>query len=177
MRVITLITLVTLLASLAVTAINLEETLAPLAALVETSWIGYFTSTPAALFDHEIEWRAALNGHVVKWLKWVNDIDFTMETYFFWDAEAEVIAFTQLTSNGTHSRGSVESEDGKLVLVGSSLRSQGLVEFRQTFEIMPDGTLEDRYYTRGSSSWIPQHVIVYQRRSSETSTQECSEEE
>ena len=162
MRVFTVLVVATLLMSLAAAAVDLHDALAPLAPLAGTCWTGRFVSTPAPPFDHEIAWTAALGGHVVKWVKWVEELDFTMETSFYWDAEAETIAFTQLASNGNHSRGTVTSEDGQIALVGVSIRPSGLAEFRQTFEIMPDGTLEDRYYSRGSGDWIPEHVIVYE---------------
>ena len=164
MRAFTLVMIAALLMSLPVAAIDLHDTLAPLGPLVGPSWIGRFVSTPAPPFDHEIEWSAALGGHVVKWMKWVDELDFTMETAFYWDAEAETIAFTQLASNGNHSRGTVEWADGRIALIGFSMRPSGPVGFRQTFEIMPEGTLEDRYYSRGSNAWIPEHVIVYRRR-------------
>jgi len=164
MRVFVLLITATLLVSLAVAGVDLHDTLAPLGCLVGTCWTGRFVSTPAPPFDHEIEWSAALDGHVVKWVKRVDELDFAMETVFYWDAEIATIAFTQLASNGIHSRGTVEAEGGKIALVGFSIRSSALVEFRQTFEIMPDGTLEDRYYSRGSGDWIPEHVIVYERQ-------------
>ncbi len=163
MRVFAWLIAATLLTSVAVAAVDLHETLTPLAPLVGTCWTGRFVSTPAPPFDHEIEWSATLGGHVVKWVKWVEELDFTMETSFYWDAEAETIAFTQLASNGNHSRGTATSEDGRMTLMGLSIRPSGFVEFRQTFEIMPDGTLEDRYYSRGADGWIPEHVIVYER--------------
>ena len=162
-RILRLLLIATLLTSVAAASANLHDTLAPLGCLVGSSWTGRFLSTPAPPFDHEIEWSAALGGHVVKWLKWVDELEFAMETAFYWDAAVETIAFTQLASNGIHSRGTVEAEGGKIALVGFSIRPSGAVEFRQTFEIMPDGTLEDRYYSRGSDGWIPEHVIVYEQ--------------
>ena len=164
MRVFVLSVFVILLTSLAATAIDLQDTLAPFESLVGTSWIGHFISTPAPPFEHEIEWNSTLRGHVIQWSKLVYALDFTMETFFFWDAEADTIVFTQLSSNGVHSRGTVESQDGKIELVGTIMHPWGVEEFRQTFEIMPDGTLTDRYYRQGVSGWIPTHVIVYDRR-------------
>ncbi len=164
MRAFTLILFAILLTSLAAAATELQDPLAPLGLLVGTSWTGRFVSTPAPPFDHEIEWTAALDGHVVKWMKRVNQIGFAMETMFYWDSEAEVIVFTQLASNGIHSRGTVASDDGRVTLAGYSIHSGELVEFRQTFEIMPDGTLEDRYYSKANDGWIPEHVIVYEQR-------------
>ncbi len=140
---------------------ELAEPLAPFGALLGTSWVGRFTSSPAPPFDHLIEWKAILDGRVVQWTKRVEAVDFSMETFFYWDAELGAVAFTQLTSNGVHGKGVVEFENGVVVLVGVAMQTWGLVEFRQTFEIMEDGTLEDRYYTRHGSEWSPEHVIVY----------------
>jgi len=97
-------------------------------------------------------------------MKQVDEIGFTMETVFYWDAETEAIAFTQLSNNGIHGRGTVVSENGMITLVGNSIRVGELAEFRQTFEIMPDGTLEDCYYRRAFDSWIPEHIILYEQR-------------
>jgi len=142
-----------------------QELVGPLAAfepLVGISWIGRFTSTPAPPFDHLIEWRAILNGQVIQWTKRVEALDFAMETFFYWDKELEAVAFTQLAGNGIHSKGVVEFEDEVMTLIGVAMQTWGIVEFRQTFEIMPDGTLEDRYYSRRGTGWSPEHVIVYQ---------------
>jgi hypothetical protein len=153
----------TVVVALAAAALS-QELVEPLGAfelLVGTTWIGRFTSSPAAPFDHWIEWKAVLGGQVVQWTKRVEAVDFTMETYFYWDAELRSVAFTQLASNGIHGKGVVEFEDGVIALVGGAMQTLGRVEFRQSFEIMSDGSLEDRYYTRSGSGWCPEHVIVY----------------
>lgn len=144
-----------------------QELVGPLASfepLVGTSWIGRFTSSPTPPFDHRIEWEAILDGQVVRWAKRVEAVGFAMETYFYWDAELGAVAFTQLTSNGIHGKGVVEFDDGVIALVGVAMQTWGLVEFRQTFEILSDGTLEDRYYTRVGADWSPEHVISYSLR-------------
>jgi hypothetical protein len=146
---------------------GLAEPLAAFEPLIGTSWIGRFTSLPAPLFDHRIEWKAILDGRVVRWTKRVETVDFTMETYFYWDAELGAVAFTQLASNGIHGKGVVEFENGVVTLLGVAMQTCGLVEFRQTFEITEDGTLEDRYYSRAGSDWCPEHVIVYRTEADE----------
>jgi len=140
---------------------ELAEPLAAFEPLIGTSWIGRFTSSPAPPFDHRIAWEAILDGQVVQWTKRVEAVDFTMETFFYWDAELGAVAFTQLANNGIHGKGVVGFEDGVIALVGVAMQTWGLVEFRQTFEVMEDGTLEDRYYSRVGVDWSPEHVIVY----------------
>jgi len=129
--------------------------------LVDTSWTGRFTSTPAPPFDHAIEWSVILDGHVVQWSKRVDAVDFSMETFFYWDADLEAVAFTQLVSNGIHGKGYVESIEGGIALVGLAMQMTGIVDFKQTFVLTEEGTLEDRYYTRSGDDWVPEHVIVY----------------
>ena len=157
--------LIVLVAAIAFPAVVASQQLVgPLAVferLVGTSWIGRFTSSPAPPFDHLIEWRAILGGQVVQWSKRVEALGFAMETFFFWDKELEAVAFTQLTSNGVHGKGVVEIEDGAIALVGVAMQTWGVAEFKQIFEIMADGTLEDRYHSRAGTGWSPEHVIVY----------------
>ena len=152
--------------ALAVAAVSQELVgpLAPFGPLVGTSWIGRFRSSPAPPFDHLIEWQAILDGQAVQWTKRVEAVDFAMETYFYWDAELGAVAFAQLTSNGIHGKGVVEFEDGLIALVGVAMQTWAVVEFRQTFEILSDGTLEDRYYSRAGVDWSPEHVITYSLR-------------
>jgi len=140
---------------------ELIEELVPLEPLAGTSWIGRFTSTPSPPYDHRIEWNAILSGHVVQWRKRVDELGFAMETFFYWDRELDAVAFTQLTSNGIHAKGIVESSGSGLTLVGVAMQPTGLVSFRQTLEMLEDGTLEDRYFRRAGDAWLPEHVIIY----------------
>jgi len=130
---------------------------------VGTSWIGRFQDRTVIQADHLIDWTTLLDGQAVRWSKRVEELGFTMETTFSWDREREAIAFTQLASNGNHGEGTAAAEGCLLVLVGVSRQASGALEFRQTFEIMDDGALEDRYYRRAGDGWSPSHVIVYHR--------------
>lgn len=161
--------LIALVAAVALAVIvmsqELVEPLAAFGSLVGTSWIGRFTSSPAPPFDHFVEWDTILNGQVVRWSKRVDALGFAMETFFYWDEELEAVAFTQLATNGIHGKGVLEIEDGAIALVGVviAMPPRGITQFRQTFETMADGTLEDRYYSRAETGWHPEHVIVYRR--------------
>ena len=129
--------------------------------LIGTGWSGHFQDSWATQADQVIEWKTILNGQVVRWSKQVEELGFSMETYFYWNPGLGSIAFVQLCSNGNHGEGAVETEDHVLALVGISNQASRAVEFRQTFEITADGTLEDRYFSRSGDGWAPQHVIVY----------------
>ena len=131
--------------------------------LVGTEWVGRFASLPAPPFEHCVEWTAALDGQAVRWRKRVDQLDFTMETLFYWNRELEKVRFIQLASNGIHSKGAAAAEEGLVVLVGVAMHPSGIAEFKQTFEITPGGVLEDRYYSRAGEGWSAEHVIVYER--------------
>jgi len=141
-----------------------QQPIGPLAAfepLVGTSWIGRFASSPAPPFDHWIAWSTLLGGQGVQWSKRVEQMGFSMETFFYWDGELDAIAFIQLASNGIHGKGVVEITDGGFALVGIAMQPTGIVSFRQTFERLSEGVLEDRYFRRTGDGWLTEHVIVY----------------
>ena len=134
-----------LTAAVAASGQDLIAELAIFDGLVGTSWTGRFTSTPAPPFDHIIEWNVILGGHVVQWSKRVDALGFSMETFFYWDAELETVAFTQLVSNGIHGKGRVETVEGGIALVGVAMQSFGIVDFKQTFVVTEQGTLAVSY--------------------------------
>ena len=131
--------------------------------LLGSAWAGRFQDSSAPQVDHVVEWNTILDGQVVRWSKRVDALGFEMETTFYWDRELAVVTFVQLASSGVHGQGTAWMEEGRLVLSGVSGQTSGAVEFRQTFEILADGTLEDRYFRRAGDAWAPQHVIVYDR--------------
>lgn len=157
--------LLPLYAALCVPALaqGLIEELEGFAGLTGTTWVGRFTSEPAPPFDHVIQWEKILSGQAVRWSKRVDAVGFAMETVFYWDGERDAVAFLQLASNGVHGEGIVVFEEAVISLEGQALQPGGRVAFRQTFEILPDGHLEDRYYRRIGDRWAPEHVIVYER--------------
>lgn len=129
--------------------------------LVGTTWSGRFQDHRVTQAEHVIEWNAILGGQVVRWSKRVEELGFSMETFFYWDSAIGTLAFVQFASNGNHGEGVVEMEDRTLVLIGISMHAAGSMGFKQTFEIMEDGALEDRYFRRAEDGWAPQHVIIY----------------
>ena len=131
--------------------------------LLGSAWVGRFRDPSAPQVDHVIEWSTILDGQVVRWSKRVDALGFEMETTFYWDRELATVRFIQFASNSVHAQGTARTEKGALVLLGVSEQPSGSFEFRQTFEILADGTLEDRYFRRAGDAWAPQHVIAYDR--------------
>jgi len=140
---------------------DLTSTLAAFVPLIGPSWIGDFISRPSLSFDHFMEWSVILDGQVVQWSKRVPEIGFIRETFFYWDEDLAAVAFTQLANNGRHGKGVVEVDDSVITLVGIATSTAEVVEFRQSFQITDDGTLEDRFFSLKNGVWELEHVIIY----------------
>jgi hypothetical protein len=104
-----------------------------------------------------------LDDKAVKSTKVVASLNFRMETYYYWDWEKDSVSFLQLTSRGIFSRGKVNLDEGKIVLLGRGIRPNGVSEFKQTFAIRLDGTLEDYFYRKEDGRWEQGHLIEYAR--------------
>ena len=143
---------------------ELDEHLLLLEPLTGVTWVGHFVESSDSGLVHLVRWESVLNGAVIRSTKEVRSLNFRMETLYFWDWEKETISFLQLTSRGIFSRGSVAFAENKITLSGRSIRPNSVSEFKQTFEIRPDGTLHDYFYHRDTGEWKLGHRIVYTRQ-------------
>lgn len=148
----------------AVLSEEIDEHLLMLAPLVGDKWVGHFVNSPDSGLVHVVQWEPILDGKVIKSTKEVATLDFAMETYYFWDWQEERMSFLQLTSRGVFSRGTVAFEEGKITLSGTGVRPKSVSEFRQTFEIQADGTLQDYFYRKENGEWRAGHLIEYTKR-------------
>ena len=140
---------------------ELDEHLLLLEPLTGITWVGRFVESPDSGLVHVVRWEPVLNGAVIRSIKEVTTLNFEMETLYFWDWEREEISFLQLTSRGIFSRGTIETAEDKITLTGVSVRPNSVTEFKQTFEIRPDGTLHDYFYRKDDGEWRLGHRIVY----------------
>jgi hypothetical protein len=143
---------------------ELDEHLLILQPLIGATWVGHFLESADSGLVHVVRWEPILNGKVIRSTKEVAALNFRMETLYFWDWENETISFLQLSSGGTFSEGTVALAEKKITLSGRGIRPNGVSEFKQTFEIRPNGTLEDYYYRRDDDEWVQGHRIVYSRQ-------------
>jgi hypothetical protein len=141
-----------------------DEHLLLLEPLTGVTWVGHFVESPDSGLIHVVRWEPVLNGAVIRSTKEVTTLNFRMQTLYFWDWETEEISFLQLTSRGILSRGTVAIAEDKMTLSGRSIRPNSVVEFKQTFEIRPDGTLHDYFYQRADGELELGHRIVYTRQ-------------
>jgi len=140
---------------------ELDEHLHVLRPFTEMTWVGHYVESSDSGLVHVVRWEPILNGSVIRSTKEVTALSFRMETLYFWDWEKETIAFLQLTNRGTFSRGTAELVENRVTLFGRGIQPNSVSEFKQTFEIQPDGTLHDHFYRREDGEWVQGHKIVY----------------
>lgn len=145
-----------------------DEHLLPFRALTGKAWTGHFVGSSDSTLVHVVDWQSILGAKVVKSKKEVASLDFTMETYYFWDWEKEKVSFLQLTSRGIFSRGTVAFDEDKITLLGVGVRPNGVAEFKQTFAVRADGALEDLFYSKEDGRWRQGHLIEYTREEPQT---------
>ena len=124
-------------------------------------WLGHYSNAEDAHYNHAVRWSAELDGKAVRVEKKVSELNFMMETVFFWDPEIQKISFVSLTNRGQVSRGTAVEEDGKLVLLGVSKAEGDSRDFKMSYCLMPDGSLEDRFFIKKGEEWQQRHLIRY----------------
>ena len=128
-------------------------------------WTGrYVPAESNEQFDHVISWEPILDGTAVRCRKKVAALDFEMETTYFWDPASNSIVFVSLTSRGQLSSGTVHSEGERFVLLGSDGAADAVRKTKYTFEVRPDGVLQDRFFLDEGQGWTQGHLIEYVER-------------
>jgi hypothetical protein len=129
--------------------------------LVGQKWLGHYSDPESAHLNHYLEWESSLEGQAVKVTKRVPELNFIMETLYYWNPETKQVQFLSLTSKGQVSQGMVAAEAGLITLLGTSLRDAGRSQFKITCELLSTGELLDRFYRQAGQEWIQGHLIRY----------------
>ena len=131
--------------------------------LMNHTWSGHYMSggPEAQRLVHEVTWEPILEGQVLKSIKRVEAADFTMETLYYWDPSQSAVRYIGLTNRGQLVRGLVSLDEDVFVLTGEQANRDEVVNYRQTFELLDDSTLEDKFRTLGDDSRNAGHVIHY----------------
>jgi hypothetical protein len=144
-----------------VNAAELSDHLSFIHQLIGKAWLGHYDNPDDAHLNHHQRWEPILEGQAVRATKRVPEVNFTKETVYYWDPSQEAVRFLSLTSKGQVSTGSVSDENGRIVLIGSRIEASGGKEFKFSFEVLQDGTLEDRFYLKANGEWMQGHLIRY----------------
>ena len=109
----------------------------------------------------EIIWEVIWNGKIIKQTGELKVINYTFETYYFWDFDKQEIGVFGIASNGNFSHGHVKEEDGKILVYGYGTLPNEKLEFKNTFEFTKDGKYLDKYFSFEDGEWKAGHSREY----------------
>ena len=109
----------------------------------------------------EIMWEVMWEGKVIKETGELKILNYTFETYYYWDFNKQEIGVFSIHSNGNFSHGHVKEEDGKILVYGYGTLPDKKLEFRNTFEFTEDGKLLDKYFRFEDGEWKAGHSRIF----------------
>ena len=133
--------------------------------IVNQDWIGNFDD-PEETMDIYENTEVILNGSAIRRTRTVPAAEnFRSETLYYWDPEAKVIAFIQITNNGYLNRGTVTPKDTVLLCEGNRYGPDGSYSKTKSETIFQkDGT----YIEKGG------HTIIFKKKYSRSNTMKKS---
>jgi hypothetical protein len=149
------------LAMVSLPALAQEQPLSLFKDMVGKQWKGHYVNSSDSVIAHFIRWEYALDSKYVKQTKEVPELNFKMETFFFWDFELKQVSSLTLINRDMIARGQVKTEENKIALQSKTFKRSGTSESKQTFEINSSGQLEDYYFRKESDKWVEGHFILY----------------
>lgn len=143
---------------------GLDERLAFLEPLLGRPWQGELTlpdgeQTMQVTQAYEPLW----DGKVIHYTRSIPDFPFFLEGYIYWDANEQQVCLMNINSRGNAGRGVVTLEDGTITVRGRMTMGGKTYDYRNTFEVAPDGRMTDRWFQNQSGSWQPGHAVTFAR--------------
>jgi hypothetical protein len=142
-------------------AAELDQHLEFFAPLFGPTWQGGFIGENAPDMVIVLKFEPILNGMAVKYSREAAEIDFFMETHFYWDPSRGEVRFISLNSRGIVNEGTARLIDGSIVLVGYSHHLDKTTEYRTEFEIDSNGVLRDTFTRKQDGAWVSGHTQEY----------------
>ena len=117
-------------------------------------------------FKTDRNFQVIWDGSVVKYTASIPEIDSFSEGHFYWDREAKKVAVVILSTRGVIQRGTVSVENGVLTVQGTMVFPDRTFDYKNTFELSPDGKMIDRWFQNAFGPWQPGHVVEFMREKS-----------
>lgn len=156
--------LITLLLLISSAAFSQNECLDIFKPFIGEEWIGHYMNSEDSALIHYITWTYCLDNNYVKMVKEVPEVNFKMETIFYFDYENNQISTLSILNKEMYSKGSAQLRDGKLELNYKSYFKNGSSDSKQTFEIIEEGIIKDYFYRKKADKWIQGHYIKYNNK-------------
>ena len=129
--------------------------------LVGKQWKGHYVNAKDSAIEHLIRWEYVLDSKYVKQTKEVPELNFKMETFYYWDFELNQLSALTLINRNMIAKGRIISKDKMIESYSKTFKQSGATESKQTFNINASGQLEDYYFRKESEQWVQGHFILY----------------
>ena len=148
----------------------LDPKLASLEPLLDKEWRGLMKA-PDGTAEWEVvcAYRALWDGKAVRYTRTVADLQNAEEGTIYWDDTAKKIAFFSLQSNAVHSSGFLTVEKNVITFEGKMTWPapppepgvKQAFDFRNTFELVSESEMVDKWSQNAFGPWRPGHVISF----------------
>lgn len=128
----------------------------------ENNWHGHYVNSEDSSLNHFVKWTYNLDSNYVKQIKNVPEVNFKMETYYYYDYETASIEFISFLNKNMISKGSVKFNNDTLIKYENTFFENGKSESKSFF-IMNGNTLHDYFYRKSKGKWAPGHYIIYRK--------------
>lgn len=157
---ISIIIIVIICYSISTYAQSLSEKLKILEPLAGKKWTGMLKSP-----DGKNSWKTThefsviWDGKVVKYKGATPEIKSYSEGFYVWDElQGKIVVFIS-SSNGVYSSGYISVEGNIFTITGVINFPERKFDFKNTFELTPDGKLIDKWFQNAFGPWRPGHVV------------------
>lgn len=136
---------------------DLDESLDFLQPLLNKTWVGGYVDSSDRDLEITMRWEPILGGKAVRRTVDVPALQFSGETYFYWDRNEERVAFLMLNTRGLTSTGTAAQDGRAVTLRGKTYWPDRVMDFRAVVEVLPDGKLKDLFYRMENGEWVEGH--------------------
>ncbi|MEW6363449.1 MAG: hypothetical protein AB1714_02290 [Acidobacteriota bacterium] len=154
----------------AVAAQALDPRMSALEPLLHKEWKGMMKAPDGStVWEVVCRFEAVGSGLLVKYdRRTTGRADFE-EGYFYWDDPAKKLALFAVHSGGSFRTGLVKAESGVLTIEGRMAwpvappdpRVKQSYDFRNTFTLVSETEMTDRWFQNAFGPWRPGHEIVF----------------
>jgi hypothetical protein len=142
--------------------IPLRPELALLKPLVGKTWICETKDPSGQMTLHmTMTYEPMHGGKTLRHYQETQELKNRNDGYVYYDPDKKEIAFLSLNSNGNIAVGNMKEEGGKILKYGYAIFPDRKLEFRNTLELTPDGTLIDQYFRLEGGEWKAGHSRTY----------------
>ncbi len=109
------------------------------------------------MLHHSREWKSGHQGRLIYITQKCEELGSLTEGYIYYNPDSRRIELFTLTSNGNITTGTMSAEGCILKVNGTLIMKDRKLEYKNTYEITPEGSIIDRYFRLENGEWKAGH--------------------